>query len=65
MDGSRYNHKTLMRIPGFRPERLMRLMRPAIQRCDLNLTDLVIFIGDRKLNESMDLACLPSMPLQV
>ncbi|MGD0011316.1 MAG: hypothetical protein ABSE93_22605 [Terriglobia bacterium] len=29
--------------PGFRPERLTRLMREAVRRCDLDLTDLVVF----------------------
>jgi hypothetical protein len=30
-------------LPGFRAERLTRLMRAAVRRCDLDLTDLVIF----------------------
>jgi len=43
MHGNHYKDNSLRRVPGFRPERLTRLMRAAVRRCDLNLTDLVVF----------------------
>jgi hypothetical protein len=41
MDGSYHDNSLL--IPGFRAERLTRLMRAAVRRCDLDLTELVVF----------------------
>jgi hypothetical protein len=43
MDGGLHNDKSLTQIPGLRPDRLARLMRAAVARCDLDLTDLVVF----------------------
>jgi len=41
MDG--YSPGISPRLPGFRAARLIRLMRAAVRRCDLDLTDLIVF----------------------